>query len=159
MNEPQEDEPYDVTKPRGVLYRTKWKVYQNAVYWISLKSAQDRGLAFWQTNSNAVILAKTVPADCVEKTWYIPKLKKFCIQKIHLSPRLPRRIIFKSAWQVQNEEVLHEGSTAELVADEMTTERKIDIRIHGKSRAQVEQEEEKSRKQYILKTCECNHES
>ena len=32
MNDPLEDEPYDVKEPREVPYRTKWKVYQNAVY-------------------------------------------------------------------------------------------------------------------------------
>ena len=54
--------------------------------------------------------------------------------KIHLSPRLPRRVILKSAWQVQNEgPVQHEG--------EMMIEPKIDFRIQGVSRAEVEQEE------------------
>ena len=28
MKEPREDEPYDVTKPREVPYRLKWKVYR-----------------------------------------------------------------------------------------------------------------------------------
>ena len=38
-NEPQRDELYDVKAPRVVLHRTNWKVYQNAVYWIDLESA------------------------------------------------------------------------------------------------------------------------
>ena len=38
MNEPQEGEPFDVTKPRQVPCRTRWKVYQNALCWINLKS-------------------------------------------------------------------------------------------------------------------------
>ena len=38
VNEPQEDEPYDVRKARQVPYRTTWKVFINAVYWINLKS-------------------------------------------------------------------------------------------------------------------------
>ena len=37
MNQRQTEEPYDVTLPRVVPYRTKWKVCQNAVYWIKLK--------------------------------------------------------------------------------------------------------------------------
>ena len=32
-----EDEPYDVTKPPKVPYKTKWKVYWDAVCWILLK--------------------------------------------------------------------------------------------------------------------------
>ena len=51
MNEPLEDGPYDVTEPRDAFYRTKWKVHQNAVYWINVESAQDRGSVFWQTRS------------------------------------------------------------------------------------------------------------
>ena len=38
MNEPQEGEPCDVIKPRQVPCRTRWKVYQNALCWINLKS-------------------------------------------------------------------------------------------------------------------------
>ena len=43
MNEPQRDGPHDVKKPRTVTYETKWKACQNALYWINLKRAQDRG--------------------------------------------------------------------------------------------------------------------
>ena len=57
MNEPQEK----------VRNWTKWKVYQITEKWINLKSAQDRGLAFWQTHFNAIILDNPVPADCLEK--------------------------------------------------------------------------------------------
>ena len=42
MREPHKEEPCDVTEPRKVRYRTKWKVYQNAVYWIKRTSALDR---------------------------------------------------------------------------------------------------------------------
>ena len=81
VNEPQEDEPYYVTKPRQVPYRTRLKVHQNAIFWINLKSAQDNGLAFWQNRSVAIIFPFSVPADCLEK-WYIPKLKKCCIRRL-----------------------------------------------------------------------------
>ena len=46
---------------REVPYRTTWKVYQTAVYWIKLNSAQDGGLMFWQTNSHAIIRNNSVP--------------------------------------------------------------------------------------------------
>ena len=67
MNEPHRDEAYDVKEARVVPHRTHWKVYLKAVCWINLKSAQDRGLVFWQTNSYAFILDDSVPADCLEK--------------------------------------------------------------------------------------------
>ena len=67
MNEPQRDEPDGVKEPRVVPYRTLWEVYQNAVQWINLKSAQNRGLTSSQTGSNAIIFDDSLPADCLEK--------------------------------------------------------------------------------------------
>ena len=42
MNEPQSDKLYDVNQSRVEPHRRKWEVFQNAVYWFNLKSAQDR---------------------------------------------------------------------------------------------------------------------
>ena len=43
LSDQQRDELYDVKRPRVVPYQTKWKVYQNSVYWINLQIAQNRG--------------------------------------------------------------------------------------------------------------------
>ena len=74
MTDSQEDESYDVTKPRNVQYKIKWKMYQDAVHWINLKRAQDS----WQTRSNAMILHDSVSADCLDKV-VNTKLKRFYI--------------------------------------------------------------------------------
>ena len=66
------------------------------------KCAQDKGLAFWQTRSNALILENSVPADCVEKVVNNMTEEILC-QKIRLLPRLPLKVILKSVWQVQRE--------------------------------------------------------
>ena len=82
--------------------------------------------------------------------WYIPKTEEILSQKIHLSPRLPRKVIFKSLWHVQHAgQVQHEGSTGKPVADEMTTEPKIYFRIQCIPHVEIEQDEEKSWKQFI----------
>ena len=44
-----------------------WRLEQDAVYWIHLSSAQDAGLEFWQTRSNAIITYQSVPQECVVK--------------------------------------------------------------------------------------------
>ena len=54
MTDSQEDEPYDVTKPRKVPCTTLCEVYPDAVFWIELKIVQEKGPAFWQTRSNAL---------------------------------------------------------------------------------------------------------
>ena len=45
----------DLTKPRNVLCKTEWKHAQDAVYCIHFGRAQEKGTAFWQTNSHAII--------------------------------------------------------------------------------------------------------
>ena len=138
LNEPQRDEPYNVKEPRVVLYRTKWKVNRNAENWINLKSTQNRRLVFWQTNSNAIILDNSVPADCLAKVVHY-KTREILHQQIHLSPHPPPKVSLKSVWQVQHE------STGKLVADQVTTIPDENFMIS------TQQGEEGSRKQYIGK--------
>ena len=57
-------------------------------FWINLKSAQDKGSAFWQTRSNASILDNSVPADCLDKVVHT-KSEEVRYRKIHLSSRPP----------------------------------------------------------------------
>ena len=61
------EERADVTEHRIVLYESNWKVHQNAVHWVNLRMAQQKGLTFYQTLSNAIILHDSVPADYIEK--------------------------------------------------------------------------------------------
>ena len=70
----------DLSKPRKVHCKSKWKHSQGAVYWIHLAKAQEKGLTFLQTRSHAIFVHDSVPADCIEKisengenTWY-PRL-------------------------------------------------------------------------------------
>ena len=52
----------DLTKPRLASYKKKWKVHQDIVYWVDIQLTQRKGLKFYQTRSNAVILYDTLPA-------------------------------------------------------------------------------------------------
>ena len=64
-------------------------VYHTAVYRVDLKSAQDRGLVFRQTNSNAIILSESVPADCLEDVINLEP-ETFCIKRFdYLHDRHP----------------------------------------------------------------------
>ena len=57
---------YDVRKPRTAVYKPNWKIHQNTVYWANLRVAQKKGLTFYQTSSDAIILRNTLPAACIE---------------------------------------------------------------------------------------------
>ena len=59
----------DTTKPRKVKYQIHWIPEQDAVYWIHLFTAQDAGLEFWQTGSNAIITYQSVPRESVVKVF------------------------------------------------------------------------------------------
>ena len=58
-NDPQE---LDLTKPRLELYKQMWKRHQDTVYRVDIQLAQRKGLKFYQTRSNAIILNDTLPA-------------------------------------------------------------------------------------------------
>ena len=57
----------DLEAPRHAQYMHKaWKKHQT-VYWVDINLAQKKGLKFYQTRSNAIILYETLPAYCVPK--------------------------------------------------------------------------------------------
>ena len=63
-------DPYnlDLTQPRLAWYKQKtWKRHQDTVYWVDIQLAQRKGLTFYQTRSNAIILCGTLPACCIPK--------------------------------------------------------------------------------------------
>ena len=57
----------DTTKPRKGKYQIHWRPEQDAVYWIHLTTAEDAGLGFWQTGSDAIITYQFVPKECVRQ--------------------------------------------------------------------------------------------
>ena len=58
----------DLNETRLAQYLHKaWKRHQDAVYWVDINLAQKKGLKFYQTRSNAIILYKTLPAYCIPK--------------------------------------------------------------------------------------------
>ena len=62
-----EQKEFDLTKPRVAVYKEKWKVHRDAVYWVKFRCARRKGLTFYQTRSNAIILCDTLPSFCVER--------------------------------------------------------------------------------------------
>ena len=44
-----------------------WKKHQNTVYWVDINLALKKGLKFYQTRSNAIILHEKLPAYCIPK--------------------------------------------------------------------------------------------
>ena len=83
----------DLTKARLASYKQKWKVHQDTVYWVDIQLAQRKGLKFYQTRSNAVILYDTLPAYCISKA-IVMKSEEIKYQKVYVSPRPPPTISY-----------------------------------------------------------------
>ena len=64
--DPQE---LDLTKPRLASYKQKkkWKKHQDTVYLVDIQLAQRKGLKFYQSRCNAIILHDRLPAYCISK--------------------------------------------------------------------------------------------
>ena len=61
-------EKIDLNVPRRSQYlHNAWKKHQDAVYWVDIDLAIRKGLTFYQTRSNAIILQGILPAYCIPK--------------------------------------------------------------------------------------------
>ena len=93
----QNPEELDLTKPRLASYKQKWKVHQDTVYWVDIQLAQQQGLKFYQTRSNAVIFYDTLPACCISQV-AVMKSEEIIYQKVYVAPRPPPTISYKVNW-------------------------------------------------------------
>ena len=66
-NEIEETIQGGMSKRRKAHNKTECKRAQDAVHWIHLARAQEKGITFWQTKSHAIIAHKTVLPDCIER--------------------------------------------------------------------------------------------
>ena len=58
----------DLGGPRHAKYmHNAWKRHQDAENWVDINLAIEKGLKFYQTRSNAIILQETLPACCIPK--------------------------------------------------------------------------------------------
>ena len=97
--EHRESNTIDLEAPSLAWYKQKvWKKHQNTVYWVDIKLAQKKGLKFYQTRSNAIILYDTLPAYCIPKA-IMMETGEIIYEKVYASPRPPLKISFKDNWR------------------------------------------------------------
>ena len=88
----------DLNEPRHAQYMHKvWKKHQNTVYWVDINLARKKGLKFYQTRSNAIILHETLPAYCIPKVVRM-ETQEIIYEKVYASPRPPPKISLKHDW-------------------------------------------------------------
>ena len=82
----------DFSVPRRAQYlHSAWKKHQDAVFWVDIDLAIRKGLTFYQTRSNAIILQGTLLADCIPKVVRL-KTGEVLYEKSYMSPRPPPKI-------------------------------------------------------------------
>ena len=101
-----------LTVPRRAQYlHSAWKKHQDAVFWVDINLAIQKGLTFYQTRSNAIVLQGTLPAYCIPKVERL-KTGEVLYEKSYVSPRPPPKISLRHDhdWTRGNDEL---GSTVE----------------------------------------------
>ena len=118
----------DLSVPRHAQYLHKaWKRHQDAVYWVDINLAIEKGLTFYQTRSNAIILQETLPAYCIPKVVRL-KTGEVSYEKVYMSPRPPPKISLKHEWKRElGSEVARrpEGKVARQPESEVARQAKI----------------------------------
>ena len=74
-----------------------WKRHQDAVYWVDIDLAIRKGLTFYQTRSNAIILQGILLAYCIPKVVRL-KTGEVLYEKTYMSPRPPPKISLRHEW-------------------------------------------------------------
>ena len=83
-------EKIDLNVPRRAQYlHNAWKKHQDAVYWVDIDLAIRKGLTFYQTRWNAIILQGILPAYCIPKVVRL-KTGEVSYEKAHMSRRPPK---------------------------------------------------------------------
>ena len=94
----KDPETIDLNVPRRAQYlHNAWKKHQDAVYWVDIDLAIRKGLTFYQTRSNAIILQGTLPAHCIPKVVRL-KIGEVLYEKSYMSPRPPPKISLRHDW-------------------------------------------------------------
>ena len=73
------------------------KKQQNTVFWVDINLALKKGLKFYQTRSNAIILYDALPACCIPKVVRMETGTVF-YEKVYASPRPPPKNSLKHDW-------------------------------------------------------------
>ena len=94
----KDPEKIDLDVSRRAQYlHSAWKKHQDAVFWDDIDLAIRKGLTFYQTRSNAIILQGTLPAYCIPKVVRL-KTGEVLYEKAYMSPRPPPKISLRHDW-------------------------------------------------------------
>ena len=98
LEEHKDPEKIDLNVPRRAQYLdSAWNKHQDAIYWVDVNLAVRKGLTFYQTRSNVIILQGIFPAYCIPKVVRL-KTGEVFFEKAYMSPRPPPKISLRHDW-------------------------------------------------------------
>ena len=96
----QDPEKIDLNVPRRAQnLHSAWKKHQDVVFWVDIDLAIRKGLTFYQTRTNAIILQGTLPAYCIPKVVRL-KTGEVLFEKSYMSLRPPPKDLITSRGEV-----------------------------------------------------------
>ena len=96
--EHKDPDTIDLNIPRHAQYlHNACKRHQDAVYWVDINFALEKGLKFYQTRSNAIILHETLPAYCIPEVVRM-ETGEVIFEKENASTRPRPKISLKHDW-------------------------------------------------------------
>ena len=100
-NRDEEEPDGDLSKPKEVHSHSNRRHNQDTVYCVKLSRAQDQGVQFWQTRSNAIIEDDLVPANYIYKA-ISQNGDRILLERLS-TPRPPLRVTLEDEWQTQQQ--------------------------------------------------------
>ena len=94
----KDPEKIDLNVPRHAQYlHNAWKRHQDTVYWVDINLAITKGLKFYQTRSNAIILPRNTSSFCIPKVVRL-ETGEVLYEKVFRSPGPPPKISLRHEW-------------------------------------------------------------
>ena len=131
-----EQEEIDLTKPRHAAYQQKWRISQDAVFWVEIGRAQRMELRFFKTRANAIIIHNTHPSMCIERV--VSRKTEEILYTRTKSPRLAPTLTLKSNWR--QEEDSEEAATSYRQLRQPSRLVSTETPVVFKSRAELDQQ-------------------
>ena len=97
LHEPRFDPPYTTDQPRMAHTAKIRHGIKTQFIGPGFNIARDKGLVFWQTLSNAIILIDSMPADCLVKV--VKRDHDILYQKTQLQSKVTSEVVPRGIWR------------------------------------------------------------
>ena len=137
--DPEEEEKshFDYKVRQKVLYETRWKQNQDAVYGVRLSAAHDQGLQLWQTKSCAIMAYATIRGDRID--FVTAQNGDRLIFERLATPRNAPKVTLKRNWRSQQQQPISFTDVTRLWKQRTTWESQAEVQDDSKNITETDQ--------------------